>query len=146
MKATEQTLQQVQRFIGKIADKFPPKKDTTLLTDIHLRANQETGDLVAFDDDDNEITRVVVEQWIDNGDDDFYDEIAKTLRRCIDKKRPVVEAMSILKPFSFVLEDEDKESMAELYLVDDDTAIADTDLLKGLDKDLDDFLDKLLKE
>jgi hypothetical protein len=45
-----------------------------------------------------------------------------------------------------VLEDDDKETIEELYLVDDDTAILHEDLMVGLDKDLDDFLDKLLKD
>jgi hypothetical protein len=54
--------------------------------------------------------------------------------------------MSILKPFSFVLEDDERESITELYLVDDDTVIIDEELMSGLDKDLDDFLEKLLDE
>ena len=54
--------------------------------------------------------------------------------------------MSILKPFSFVLENDDKESVAELYLVDDETVIIDPDLMEGLDEDLDAFLEKLLKD
>ena len=62
MKANEQTLQQIERAIRKVADKFPPVEEPTVLTDIHLRVNQETGELLAFDDDDNEITRCVVEQ------------------------------------------------------------------------------------
>ena len=57
----------------------------------------------------------------------------------------VVENMSILKPYSFVLEDDDKEHIAELYLVDDDIAIIGGDLMEGLDKDLDDFFDELMK-
>ena len=61
MKATEQTLQQITRTIGKVADKFPSEAEPVILTDIHLRANQETGELVAFDDDDKEITRSVIE-------------------------------------------------------------------------------------
>lgn len=146
MKATEQTLQQIERAIGKIADKFPSVVEATQLTDIHLRTNQETGELVAFDDDDNEITRVIIEQWINNQDDDFYDSIVPCIRKCIDNKKEVVEGMSILKPYAFVLEDEDKENVAELYVVDDDTVIIDPDLMEGLDKDLDDFLDKLLDE
>ena len=64
MKATEQTLHQIERAIKKVADKFPPTDEAMLLTDIHLRVNQETGEFVAFDDDDNEITRSVIEQWI----------------------------------------------------------------------------------
>ena len=54
--------------------------------------------------------------------------------------------MSILKPFSFVLEDEDKESLEELYLVDDETVIFDPELMKGLDEDLDAFLKQLLAD
>ena len=146
MKATEQTLQQIERAIRKIAEKFPAKDDATLMTDIHIRVTQETGELMAFDDDDNEITRCVVEQWIDNKDDDFYDQIASIIRRCLDKQKSLVEHMGILKPYSFVLEDDDKESAGELYVVDDDTVIIDTELMADLDKDLDDFFEKLLKE
>ena len=146
MKATEQTLQQIERAIRKIAEKFPANDDATLMTDIHIRVTQETGELMAIDDDDNEITRCVVEQWIDNKDDDFYDQIASIIRRCLDKQKSLVEHMGILKPYSFVLEDDDKESAGELYVVDDDTVIIDTELMADLDKDLDDFFDKLLKE
>ena len=46
MKANEQTLQEVERAIRKIADKFPPTDEASMLTDIHLRVNQETGELV----------------------------------------------------------------------------------------------------
>ena len=38
------------------------------------------------------------------------------------------------------------ETIEELYLVDDDTAILHEELMVDLDKDLDDFLDKLLKD
>ena len=54
--------------------------------------------------------------------------------------------MSVLKPYSFVLEDDDREAIEELYLVDDDIVILNDELMADLDKDLDDFLDKLLKE
>ena len=54
--------------------------------------------------------------------------------------------MSIMKPFSFVLEDEDKEPVAELYIVDGDTVIIDPDMMPDLDKDLDDFLKHLLEK
>ena len=68
------------------------------------------------------------------------------IRKCIERKKKLVEGMSILKPYSFVLEDDEKENVAELYLVDDDTVIIDPDLMEGLDKDLNEFLEKLLKD
>lgn len=138
-------MQQVERMISKVADKFPYSEEPIVLTDIHLRVNQETGEFVAFDDEDNEITRSVVELWINNSDSDFYTSITSTIRKCIERHKQLVEGMSILKPYSFVLEDENKDSVAELYVVDDDTVIIDPELMAGLDKDLDDFLKKLLE-
>ncbi len=146
MKATEQTLQQIERAIRKVAEKFPTNDETGILTDIHLRVTQDTGELVAFDDDDKEITRCIIEQWIDNKDDDFYDSVTTVLRSELTKHKKIIEQMAILKPFSFVLEDEDHEHLAELYLVDDDTVIIDQELMAGLDKDLDNFLEDLLKD
>ena len=146
MKATEQTLQQIERAIRKIAEKYPTSEEASVLTDIHIRVTQETGELMAFDDDDNEITRCIIEQWINNTDDDFYEQIVSIIRRSLDAQKALVDNMGILKPYSFVLEDDDKESVGELSLVDDDTVIIDTELMADLDKDLDEFFNKLLKD
>lgn len=146
MKANEQTQQQIERAIRKIAQKFPSDEDTSILTDIHLRASQDSGELLAFDDDDKEITRCVVEEWIDNKDDNFYQEITTLLRNILKRMRNTVDNLGILKPYSLVLENDDKESIAELYVADDDTIIIDGELMEGLDKDLDSFFDKLMKE
>ena len=145
MNISEQTFQQIDRAIRKIVDKYPTTVEATLMTDIHIRVMQETGEMVAYNDDDVEINRCVVEQWINNADDNFYEKIAFVIRKCLDKQKDMIEQMSILKPFSFVLENDDKESVEELYLVDDETVIIDPDLMEGLGEDLDAFLEKLLK-
>ncbi len=146
MKPTEQTVQQVERVIRKLMEKFPKTDEADMLTDIHLRVTQETGELMVFDDDDKEITRCVIEQWIDNKDDNFYDHVANTLRATLQKFHKQLESMAILRPFSFVLENDEREHLAELYLVDDDNVIIDDELMKGLNKDLDEFLAKLMSE
>ena len=145
MKATEQTQQMLDRAIRKIAEKFPASGEATQMTDIHLRVTQETGELMAFDDDDNEITRCVVEQWIDNKDDDFYQAVAAQLKSCIKKNKELLDSLSILKPYSFVLEDDDQDTIEELYVVDDDIAIIEPLSIESLDSDLDEFLANLLK-
>ena len=145
MVATEQTLQQIDRFIKKILQKFPETEDNVLMTDIHLRVSQDSGEMVAFDDDENEITRCVVEQWIENTDEDFYEETAKLLRGNLQRQHAVSEQMGILKPFSFVLEDDERESLEELHLIDDETIIIGGNLMEDLEKDLDCFLEGLLK-
>jgi len=146
MKATEQTQQQLERFIKKVVEKFPTGEDDAVLTDIHVRASQESGELMALDDDDNEITRCVVEQWIDNKEEDFYDRILIVLRNQLKRQREAIDAAGILKPYSWVLENDDNETVGELYLADDDTVIVSGDLMEGLDKELDDFFSDLMKE
>lgn len=148
MEITEQTILQVERFIKKVAQKFPTveESEASLLTDIHIRVSQDSGEMLAFDDDDVEITRCVVEQWIDCKDENFYDEIADCLRGLLRKNAEIIDNLGLLKPYSFVLEDDDKEHLGELYLADDDTIILGGDLMQNLDQDLDGFLDELLKD
>lgn len=147
MDQKEMTNQQIGRAIRKVASRFPASQEASVMTDIHLRVTQESGELVAFDDDDNEITRVVIEPWIDNKDEDFYQNITPVLRDVLHQDmHDVVEQMSILRPFSFVLEDDDHEHIAELYVADGDTVIVGGELLPDLDKDLDSFFSDLLKE
>ena len=146
MEIKEQTIQQIERFLKKVAQKFPAsEEETSMLTDIHVRVSQDSGELLAFDDEDQEITRCVVEQWIENKDESFYNEVAKLLRDTLRKNTHIADNLNILKPYSFVLEDDDKENLGELYLADDDTIIVGGDLMEGLDHDLDNFLDDLLK-
>ena len=125
---------------------MPASEDTSLLTDIYLLVSQESGELIAFDDNDQEITRCVVEQWIDNKDENFYEEVTALLRKELHRLHDVVDNLGIMKPYSFVLENDDKETVAELYVADDDTIIIGGDLMEGLDKDLDSFFDSLMKE
>ena len=146
MNTIEQTTQQIERFIHKIGQKFPACDECDIVTDIHVCANQDTGELLAYDDNENEITRCVIEQWIGNTDDNFYDRITLQLRTIFKREAEIVDHLGILKPYSFVLESDERMPIAELYLADDDTVIIDGDLMPGLDKDFDDFLSKLMQE
>lgn len=72
MKTTESTIVQLKRFFNKVSQKFPSTEEPVIMTDIHLSVSQDTGELLAFDDNDNEITRCVVDQWINCKEQDFY--------------------------------------------------------------------------
>ena len=102
--------------------------------------------MLAFDDDDNEITRCVIEQWIENKDDNFYQDVAEILRKQLQEQQETIDQLNISKPCSLVLGDDEKENLAELYIADDDTVIIGKDLMEGLEKDLDSFLEQILKE
>ncbi len=146
MKAEELTIQQIERLLRKISEKFPQDDDTSILTDIHLRVAQESGEVIAVDDDENEITRCVIEQWIDNKEENFYDEITSLLQGTMKQHRDMLDNLGILKPYSFVLEDDEGEHVSELYIADDDIVIIEGDLMQDLEEDLNSFIDNLMKE
>ena len=87
-----------------------------------------------------------MEEWIDNKNEKFYQEITTTLRNILKRMQDTIDNLGILKPYSFTLENDERENIAELYVADDDTIIIDGNLMEGLDKDLDSFFDKLMKE
>lgn len=144
MKPTPQTIQQIERFLRKVGERFPQGNDP-VFTDIHLQVKPSSGEILAFDDDDRELMRCVVEQWMGHADA-FYTEAGRELARCLEHLRhEVVDRMAVLHPFSFVLLDEEGETLRDLYLVDDDTLILSQGLLEGLDEELDQFLRQLMK-
>ena len=136
---------QIERAIRKVAAKFPVTADP-VLTDIHFQVIPESGELRAYNDDMDELDRAVIEQWLEPTEEDLYAVAATDIKQGIRQLKNEVEQMSILHPFSFVLMSEDGETLQDLYLVDDDTVILDTELLKGLDQELDEFLAELMKE
>ena len=146
MTANEQTFQQIERALRKAASKFLPQTDCLPLTDIYLQVKQESGELLVFDDDDHELTRCVVEEWIGNSDEHFYDEVQPILITALTRLKEVTEHVAVLKPYSYVLMGEDHETIADLYLVDDDTLLVSGDLMQGLEEDLEHFWQQLCAE
>lgn len=144
-KAAEQTLLGIDRFLNKIVQKFPKTDEPAMMTDIHLTISQDSGELMAFDDNDEEITRCVIDEWINCQDEDFYDDAAVILREKLQNMQPVIDDMGLLKPFSFILETDEREHFSELYLVDSDMKIIGGDLMDGLSEDLDKFFEQLVK-
>ncbi len=143
MKACEQTYRQIARALRKAATKFPTNNDCLPLTDIFLQVKQESGELLVYDDDSRELTRCVVEEWIGNTEEHFYSEVQPILVEAIQRYKEVTENFPILKPYSFVLIGEDGETIADLYLVDDETIFISDKLMEGLEKDLDDFWENI---
>ena len=145
MKATQQTIQQIQRAIRKVAAKFPKDADP-VLTDIHMQVKPDSAELLTYNDEMEELDRAVIGQWLEPTEEDLYEVAASVIKQCLGMLRNEIDKMSILHPFSFVLMGEDGETISDLYIVDDDMMMLDTELLQGLDEELDAFLEKLMKE
>ena len=147
MKLSQQSSSIIESAIRKAVGKYVCGCEQTAVTDIHLQPDQTSGPLNIFNDDDEELANVMVEEWTTYDSDDFLESVQPSLRNVLSKMKDAgdFDKLTILKPYSFVLVDEDKETVSELLLVDDDTMLVDDELLKGLDKELDDFLKDLLE-
>lgn len=148
MKLSQSSLSLLEGTIKKAISKYVCNCEQTIVTDIHLQPNQNSGELSIFDDEDEELANITVEEWMTYEDDDFYENTERifTSLLCNMKGAGTFDKLTILKPFSFVLVDEEKETIAELLLMDDDTLLVNEELLKGLDEELDSFLKDLLEK
>lgn len=146
MLFSQQTAEQVIRALRKTAAKFPADIESYPLTDLHIQVKQESGELLIFDDNDRELTRCVVEEWLNNKEPNFYPLVASFLEALFHKNRDLVDGMHILKPYSYVLIDEEKETIQDIHLVDDDIILVNGELMKGLQEDLEDFWQNLAKK
>lgn len=142
------TTEQILRALRHVASRFPETAEP-VLTDIHLRLFPHSGEIRFYDDDEKELMRIVVDEWIHGSRDEaFYEKVTPILRQIIkDSRQEVIDHMSLLRPYSFVLQDEDGETLTDLAVIDDDEILLlDKELLSGLDEDLDAFFQKLMKE
>lgn len=148
MKMSEQSRASIVSALKIALCRYASEGDETVVTDIHLQPNSESGELIIFDDDDQELSRTIINEWVEYESDDFYTVVEPILRAEVEalKESGKLEKLCLMKPYSFVLVDEDKETVAELLLVDeDDTLLLNDELLKGLDEELDAFLKDLLE-
>lgn len=146
MEATQQTQQQIERAITKVVGKYSQLEEP-VLTDIYIQVKQESGEILVYNDEDVELHRCVIEEWIGNTQEDFYSQIVPVLSQCISNMRSVVDSMQIMRPFSFVLIDEEHETVQDIIYIDnEETVILDGKLLEGKDKELEEFLRHLLED
>ena len=147
MRLSESSFQGIKALIVDALKEFQRPQEQSVVTDIHIMPIRETGE-VTVSDDDRDLATTQLSDLADIPEDIFYEVMEKALRRIlkdIDEVQPL-ENLAIWKPFSFVLVDDDRETVAELMLFDDDNTLLSQSLMQGLDEELDTFLKDLLAE
>ena len=149
MNISEQSHTSIASTLKEAIVKYIATDESTVVTDIHLQPKQDSGELIIFNDDDEELARTIIDEWVDCGSESFYTDVESLLRTEVTvlKDEGELEKLCLMKPYSFVLVDDEKETIAELLLVDDEeTLLLNEELLKGLDEELDAFLKDLLEK
>lgn len=147
MKLSSQSHSLIDSALKEAICRFVAKDEQSVVTDIHIQPNPESGELAVFDDNDEELSKVIVEEWVDYDCEDFYSSAERILKSGLGrlKEAGLMDRLCLVKPYSFVLVDEERETVSDLLLMDDDTLLVDDELLKGLDEELDEFLKELLE-
>lgn len=143
MIASAPTMHSLERVIRKTVEKLPTHADDPVLTDLYMKVNPECGEVRVYNDEEQEITRCVVEEWINNTSESFFQDIQPILQEAIHRQLDRIEQANLLRPYSFVLIDEEGETIADLYLVDDEQIIVSHELMAGLSEELDAFWEEL---
>lgn len=148
MKLSAQSHTSIVTTLMKALEKYALSKEKNMVTDIYLQPHMGSGELFVLNDDDEVLTSMVVKEWTEFNPEDFYVRCETTLKRVLNQLRESGElsVLHIVKPYSFVLVDHEKETVAELLIVDEDeTMFLNDELLKGLDEELNAFLKDLLE-
>lgn len=149
MKLSTQSHNSIVSAIQEALGNYSLNKEENQVTDFYLQPDCQSGKLVLFDDEEVELACVIVDEWVEANPEDFYADAELSLKKVLNRLREmgVLENLKVLKPYSFVLVDHEKETIADLLLVDDEeTLFLNDELLKGLDDELNAFLKDLLEE
>ena len=79
-------------------------------------------------------------------DEDFYNGILADLRRAVGDMHAQLLDAGIMKPYDILLVNDEGETVANLYCVEEDTVVLDNEMIRKIDDDLDNFLKKLMEE
>ena len=144
MSLSRETHDKLQNAIVKMAKEFITAEETKV-TDFYIYVDGNKGDLTIMDDDDNLLARVHILEWEGEHNEELFEKELRSLLAEMHENGQF-DSLNIAKPYSFVLTDDDHQSIVDLLIVDDDTIILSEDLLKGFDEEMNEFLKQLLEE
>lgn len=147
MKVSKESFTQIESAIQEALAPYK-KSEQGIVTDIHLMISGDSGELTILDDDDQELGKVIIPEWVDNRDENFELGCQQVLTNKLQrmKEEKAFEDLNLVKPYSFILLNDDKETLADLLLIDDQNIILSDELLAGWESDLDSFLERLMEE
>lgn len=146
MELTPQLNHQLTCLINEAINSIDNKEQEGLITDFHITTNADNGEVTIMDDNDTVLAKTIVEGYEETDSEDFCNQIGKIMKKVLEKMNATnaFETLNLYKPFSFVLIDAAHETIEDLLVVDDESVMISDELLKGLDKELDDFIKNLL--
>lgn len=143
----EDTISKIKDAIKRVMSVYASSDLEFIHTDIYIEADRLLCELNFTNDEDEELYTLSLQELNSDSLEGYYESLEYGLRSILEDMyyESDFSNVKISTPYSFVLIDENKEVFSELLIVDDDTVLLSGGLLKGLDKELDDFFRRLLE-
>ncbi len=115
------------------------------LHDLFVQVDVERGDVNLYNDNDNLLAQCTLFAWADGQNPDKK-ALIQLVRETVSllEQKGFWENELFVKPLSVELVDDGMNSLEQLLFLDDDIILLDEPLLKGLNSDLNKFMDELL--
>lgn len=148
MNLNPSSIASLNEALDKIATLYSGEEDQLVSTDFYFQPSREDGTLTIFNDNDEEIACASIPEWEEYMPETFYDAVTIDLTAAIEEANAEgeLERLAVWMPYSFVLVDDERETVADLLLVDEDTLLVKKGLLAGLDEELNKFIEDLLND
>ncbi len=123
------------------------------MNDMFIQVNEgDCTSLDIYDDTDNKLYSMPLTMWDeykeDNNDNDVLLNFALTLGETISTTdlADLFNELEYNTPFSIVMVDQQMETIADIYTLDDNNIVIGDDFWEKMDKELDDFFEKLMSD
>lgn len=136
-----------QQLIKEAIKKITENTEEEVITDFHIATNGDNCEVRITDDNDVLLVQGNIDGFEEKQDEEFRKIIGRSFRQALSKldAQHAFDALNLFRPFSFVLVDPEQDQLEDLYVVDNESIIINDELLKGLDNELNDFLNHLLE-
>ena len=151
MNSKEKMNSAVNRLLDQCVRQMHPLYKEEEITDFYIHVDTDSGEMRIVDDNDTLLSREVIpSDLMSDEDNDVPDGLLSEIRQALQNElqrmntAKAFDNVNVFHPFSFLLETND--DIEDLLIVDDANYIIGDELLKGLDDDLDSFIDNLMKD
>jgi len=131
-------------------DKLIKETAPSSVSNLYVQFDAESGEVQLYDEQEHLLYKKVIFDWVgvDVKEAGFMSRMLSVLRQVVKTvaSEGLFEHQLFIKPFAVCLTDEEFDTTTEIYRIDDDYSSQEDELLKGLDKELDDFWEKLVSD
>lgn len=143
---TRKVYKEISKVLTDAINGLNEKYTGSSLTDLFLVVDKDSGSLSIFDDEENILSQMIIEEWASQDNDEVISHQLRDVVQQFDANNRF-DNLDIYKPFSINIADENLVVIEELLVIEDDSIIrVEHDFLDRIDKEFDDFLDKLMKD